>query len=122
MDKKFFADKILKLVMYSDGIKKELKMTAFAAIDFLFQGSFIGLIITVLMFLLKELSLQNARYTLIVSLVAGAISAYFDMTKVKNGRLTLEPKADSDTRDYCIIFGVIIIYIAAISYVFVKLV
>ena len=114
MDKVFFADKILKFVMYNKKLKN--KMAVFAVYDALFQMSLIGMILVVIMVALRENTLENVRYTLIASGLGGLVSVYFDMGKVKSGKLKLEPKMDTDTRDFILTILLIAAYVCSIAY------
>lgn len=116
MDRVFYADKILKFVMYNKNLKN--KMAVFAVYDAAFQMSLIGMILFVLMIFLREMTLQNTWYTIIASGIGGIVAAYFDMGKVKSGRLKLEEKKDTDTRDFILTIALIVAFVAAMIYCF----
>lgn len=107
----FGADIILRMVMYGKK-KKNNKLTTFAIIDFLFQMSMIGDILYFIMFLLREISPTNILFVLLLSAISGVVSAYFDLSKIKNDRIQLTKKSSKEGLLYGLIIVTIIAYIA----------
>lgn len=107
----FGADIILRMVMYGKK-KKNNKLTTFAIIDFLFQMSMIGDILYFIMFLLREISPTNILFVLLLSAISGVVSAYFDLSKIKNDRIQLTKESSKEGLLYGLIIVTIIAYIA----------